>query len=254
MNARELLEGIRDADRHRGGIRCLRLLQLDDATFRELANDVERLCARQHPSVVSDPAHITNWTRPFGEVLQYSLLNASGRYDDFSDDHELTCFGKRFHEAAEYPALHRFIARFPHAVNFRINVLGRGAGLSPHEEQVFVPLRSGRAGARLRFHLPIVSNERAELTLDGDVYHLDEGTLYFVNHGCVHAAKNGGDAARIHLVWDMLFTRETFDVMFASTEPVAPTPLRVQRMGAHRALPPRVAIDDEASLAFCEPQ
>lgn len=265
MNVEETLRGILAADRHEGGIRCLRLFRLEETFFKALVEDVERVCRSNDPSNVTRPGHVTNWTRPFGDVLQYSLLNQSGRYDDFSSDHDLSCFGKRFHDAAGYPALARLIDSFPHTVNFRINVLGPGAGLSPHEEHVAMPMRSGKLGARVRFHLPIASTDGAELMLDGESYHLDKGTIYFINHGCVHSAVNHAEQPRIHLVWDMLLTTEAFDLMFGSAPAMlpleripehhaVPSPLRVERAGAHRRLPPRVMLDDESILELCEPQ
>lgn len=67
---RELMEAIRDANYHRGGLRCLRLLRMDPDFFGELQADVEHLCAAQQPSNVHDPNHVTNWTRPSGQVFQ----------------------------------------------------------------------------------------------------------------------------------------------------------------------------------------
>ena len=126
MNLADVLTGIRDGDRHRGGIRCRRLLRLEPDAFSALRDEVLAWCRDRAPSVVTRPEHVTHWTRPFGEVLQHSLLNASGRSDDYTHDHDQSCRGKRFHAAAEHPALARFIAALPHTVNVRINVLGPG--------------------------------------------------------------------------------------------------------------------------------
>jgi len=41
----------------------------------------------REPSSVGDYDHVTNWTQPFGQAVQFSLLNASGRFDDTSTDH-----------------------------------------------------------------------------------------------------------------------------------------------------------------------
>ena len=92
-------------------------------------------------SIAGDPGHVTNWTRPQGLVRQFSLLNRSGRFDDFSADHDLTCLGKSFHAADRYPALARLVKGFPHAVNFRINAMAPGARLPPHEEQLWSSAR-----------------------------------------------------------------------------------------------------------------
>jgi hypothetical protein len=261
MNAATLFEGVCAAERHAGGIRCRRLFHVAPAYFDELRAEVQGLCRRERPSDVTQPQHVTYWTRPYGEVLQFSLLNATGRYDDFSADHDLSCLGKRFHQAPEYPALARFIQAFPHTVNFRVNVLGPGAGLSPHAEHALFRTRMGTLAARLRFHLPLVTNPRAEVMLDGHVYHLESATVYFVHHGCVHSARNPGEEARIHLAWDMLLTEEAFACMFGDDTPhaplarvaeerQAPAPLRTERVGASRHLPAGISTDEVLSLGF----
>src|SRR5947209_3927483 len=109
MNGEAILVGIRDAIYHQGGIRCLQLFRADETYFGQLLAEVIRLCRTECGSRVGDPGHVTNWTRPRGEVVQFSLLNASGRYDDFSADHDLSCFGKRFHGSRTYPAVARMI-------------------------------------------------------------------------------------------------------------------------------------------------
>jgi hypothetical protein len=265
MNRAALFAGIRDGNYHAGGIRCLRLFKLDETYFSELRSEVERLCATEQPSDVRKLDHVTNWTRPRGTVLQFSLLNASGRYDDFSTDHQETCFGKWFHAAENYPTVAHLISTFPDTLNFRINVLGPNARLSAHEEHSIIRTVTGSVSMRVRFHLPVITSPRAELMLDGWVYHLQPGTIYFVNHGCVHSARNGGDQARVHLVWDMLLTREAYDCVFGD-EPCAPTllriaedrqtaaPLRTERIGAHLRLPPLVPGEEAHLLDWCEPQ
>ncbi|WP_428265317.1 aspartyl/asparaginyl beta-hydroxylase domain-containing protein [Haliangium sp.] len=263
MDIATLLDGIRAGDQHQGGIRCLRLFRLDRDYFSALRDQVVRLCDREHPSDVSRPEHITNWTRPVGQVQQFSLLAGSGRYDDFSSDHDQSCLGKRFHGAAEYPLLGAFVAAFPHAINVRINLLGPGAGLSPHEEHALFRTRAGTIGARVRLHLPVVTTPAAELVLDGEVHHLDAGTIYYINHGCVHAAFNRGDSARIHLVWDLLLTHDVYRGVFAPTARLdlplvrvdeserVPAPARVERMGAHRRLPSSLSGEHIDELGLC---
>lgn len=230
-----ILDGIRDANYHRPGIRCLRLMQAGPETAARLAAEVASLRDRQRPSLAGDPGHVTAWTGPRGQVEQFSLLNASGRCEDFSRDHDLSCFGKRFHHAARHPALAELIGSLPHLVNFRVNVLGPGASLSPHEEHSVVRARSGEVGIRARFHLPLVTRPEATLMLDGDVYHLEAGAVYLVNHGCVHAAENRAPAERIHLVWDMLLTADAAAAMFGPGR----APAGFTRLGpANRAEPP----------------
>jgi hypothetical protein len=128
VKAKELFAGLRQADyRHDGGIRCLPRLRLTPDYFARLRSDVERLCRTEQWSAVTHPGHVTHWIRPRGMVRQFSLLNTTGRYDDYSTDHNLSCLGKSFHGHAAYPVLAEFITAFPPAVNFRINVMGPGA-------------------------------------------------------------------------------------------------------------------------------
>ena len=265
MNEAEVLRNVRDGDRHRGGFRCLRLFRLDRTTFEALRADVLALTQAHLGSLVASPDHVTNWTGPFGEVRQLSLLNASGRVDDFSSDHDGSIFGKRFHHASSSPALARFVGAFPHAVNFRVGILGPRSGLSAHEEHALIRMRDGSVGARLRLHLPIVTTPEAELVLDGEVHHLEEATVHFVNHGCVHEASNGGNRPRIHLNWDVLLTRASYDLLFGTgavppgwvrvpEETWVPEPRERRPVGDYRRVPPLVSPAEAARASLCEVQ
>lgn len=232
-DALALLRGIRDANYHRGGIRCLRLLQTDPALLRALVDEVASLRAVQRPSLATEPGHVTAWTRPRGRVEQFSLLGRSERFDDFRYDHDMSCFGKRFRRPEHYPRLAAFAASLPPLVNFRVNILAPAASLAPHEEHSVVRSREGNVGVRARFHLPLVTSSAATLLLDGEVHHLVEGTVYLVNHGCVHAAENRGDADRVHLVWDMLLTAHAVGIMFGT----GPAPAGLTRLATRSVEP-----------------
>jgi hypothetical protein len=261
----DFIQGLRDGDRHHGGIRCLRLFRLEPSYFEALRGEALSLVDQETASVVGDPAHVTHWTRPRGMVRQFSLLNRSGRFEDYASDHDLSCLGKRFHAAGRYPSLARLAAAFPHAVNVRINAMAPGARLSPHEEHLLFRTRAGAVAMRLRCHLPIAAEAGAELTLDGEVHHLEPGVIHLVNQGCVHAASNGGAAERIHLVWDTLLTRAAFEILAGTTHPPLPAsriapedrlprPLRSERVGPFVALPPRVRPEEAEAVDWCEVQ
>lgn len=246
--ALDLLAGIAAAARGSHGIACLRLMRMDETGFAALQEDVLRLCGETRPSRVGDEAHVTHWTRPRGEVVQYSLLNRSGRFDDYTDDHDRSRAGKQFAHGDRYPTLAALINAFPEAVNFRINVLGTRARLSPHQEAPLFALGEGECGVCARFHLPVRTSLGAELLLDDDVLHLHSGEIYFLNHGCVHAARNLDTERRVHLVWDMPLCRAAVSRMFGD-EPLpdglsrylgeerAVPRLRHERMGAALRLP-----------------
>jgi aspartyl/asparaginyl beta-hydroxylase len=265
MTPAELLRGILDGDRHAGGIRCLRLFTVEQRLFSALVDEVTGLCGSERASDVTRPGHITNWTKPFGEVRQFSILNRTGRFDDFSADHDLSCLGKRFYQSERYPTLGQLISCFPHAVNFRVSVLGSKAGLSPHEEHALIQTKLGTVGARVRFHLPVVTNPGAQMLLDGQVHHLERATLWFVNHGCVHDAANHGDEDRIHLNWDMLLTADTYELMFGDgpapspfvripEDRRTPIPVGTRRVGVYQRIPPQLPREKAQTLSFCEVQ
>jgi hypothetical protein len=248
----EIVTGIVDADYHRGGLRALRVMRLAPARLGPLTREVEALVETEPSSDVTRPGHVTGWTAPYGRVTQYSLFNASGRTDDYSRDHDHMAARKRFAADDGYPLLRELVESLPALVNFRLNVLGAGSGLSAHEEHAVIRLPEGAAAIRARFHLPVITNARAELMLDGEVHHLEAGALCFVNNGCVHAARNAGDQARAHLVWDMLLTPASLPAMFGDGAcpvtwlqrvPHAERPLQPLRrdpVGPVRRLPPPV--------------
>jgi hypothetical protein len=226
MEADIVLEGIARGEFHRAGaLKCSELFTVNTDFFSTLHDELRTLAARNAPSEVQEKDHVTNWTKPIGRAIQFSLLNESGDFSDTSRDHQLTTQGKRFHHAAEYPTIAAFIAMFPHAVNMRLNGMAPGGGLSPHEENVAWQ-KGIRWYFRARFHLPIVTNPDAFVFLDGDLLHLEQGKVYYFNNGCVHSAVNRGETDRFHLVWDMLLTEETIDLMFGddSHPPLERTP------------------------------
>ena len=266
-DARRLLEGIRDANYHHAGITCLRLLRLDAARFAALRTETQQLCTQQAPSDVRSTRHVTNWAGPFGKVTQYSLYNATGRFDDFSSDHNASCFGKRFHHKMVFPEMDRLICALPGLINCRLNLIGPSGGLSAHEEHSVVKVLSGLVGIRARFHLPIVTNPLAEISLDGNVYYLEAGSIFFINHGCIHSAVNRGTATRIHLVWDLYLTREACDLFFGDMTDACPagsvrvpssqrcvTPVRTTDISHPRILPPPLSEPEAADLAFLRVQ
>lgn len=53
--------------------------------------------ANSQVSIKVDEGHITNWTSPFGDAVQYSLKNKSGDFNDTSIDHDLNLTDKKSH-------------------------------------------------------------------------------------------------------------------------------------------------------------
>lgn len=209
----QLVEGNYQKDSE---VQILQIFELDEAFFQAVAKDVLNLVQDQTSSVPAEPGHLTNWIKPEGLIKQYSLLNESGRCDDFSIDHNRSVRGKKFAHGTLYPHLDQFIHAFPHAVNFRISVLFGNSSFAQHQEDIcFINRITNKPALRVRFHLPIVTNEQAFMLMQGSLYRFNPGKIYFFHNGCIHSALNlHPTEVRIHLLWDMLLTEDTFTRMF----------------------------------------
>jgi len=186
------------AAHHEGGVRLQPCLAMDPAWFRAIQSECARIVAEKGSSKVTDSKHPTYWTRPYGDAVQFSLFNKSGDTSDTSADHLHELQGKTF-ALPQMTAVARLGRAFEgRLINLRLNGLAVGSGLSPHEETI----EHGEK-TRLRFHLPVFSNDVAVVLLDERKFSLREGIVYFFNNGCVHSAENHGDSPRYHLVWDV---------------------------------------------------
>lgn len=218
--------GIGRGQFHKPGARkCQRLLKVDETFHRQLVDEALQIRGSARASEVTDPEHVTNWTKPYGTALQFSLKNRTGDLQDFSADHNGRLDGKRFHHADRFPTLAAFVGSLPGAINMRLNVMGPSSGLSPHEEDVV--FRDGKGGVdyKVRFHLPLVTNDDVWMLLDGDCFRFTPPYIYYFNNGCIHASQNLGSEERMHLVWDM-WLDDAFDPMFRGDYP-SPWAMRV---------------------------
>ncbi len=216
-NSEEIIQKIVDASYHKDTeLTMLQLYELNPVFFDILSQEVLTLIRENQPSYATDPSHTSSWSKPQGVISQYSLLNVSGAFNDFSTDHNLSIKNKKFARSDRYPYLAKFISLFPHATNFRLNVLYAKSCFTQHEEDICIPNRiSGHPCLKLRFHLPILTNDDAVMLSQGDLYHFNAGTIYFFHNGCIHDGINLNESEpRVHLLWDMLLTTDTFKRMF----------------------------------------
>ncbi len=192
------------------------LYQVEPDFFSLLQQEVIDLVAHERPSYPTNQGHNSNWSSPEGEIQQFSLLNRSGIFSDISSDHDRSIIGKKFFHGSRYPHLQQFISLFPHAVNFRINQLGAKSYFTQHQEDIsFIHRLTQKPALRVRFHLPIATHPDAHMLMEGALYHFEPGTIYFFHNGCIHDGINWSETeSRIHLIWDMLLTEETFHNMF----------------------------------------
>lgn len=202
---------------HADGMRALHIGAVDPSLFGALLLDAGVLTREWLPSLVREGSHSTGWTRPVGEVKQWSLFNTHGCTDVTSDDFRYDNIPDK--RAVPLSSIEVLAKSLPDLVNMRMNLIGPSSSLSPHEESLDRPLPDGRVALRARFHLPLITTPRALMLADGDLFHFEAGQLYMFNNGCVHSAANYEDADRVHLVWDQLMTERAVDAMFGSTPP-----------------------------------
>ena len=212
-NSKEVIQKIIDANFQKNPeLTMLQLYNVDRAFFDKVANEVLTLIDENQPSYATKSGHASNWSKPQGTITQFSLLNVSGILDDYSTDHNLSTENKKFAYGNQYPHLKQFIALFPHATNFRINVLHEKSRFTQHEEDICIQSRiTGKPALKVRFHLPILTNDQAVMVMQGDLYHYNPSTIYFFHNGCIHDGVNLSETQpRVHLLWDMLLTEDTY--------------------------------------------
>jgi hypothetical protein len=218
MKYRDFVDGITEAYQHVGGIKTLRLGTFEKSWFEQLQAECSWIIENAGSSDVTAPQHVTNWTRPTGQVRQFSLFNDTGSSADTKGDYGYRGDVKK--KRLVYPelkALDRFTRLFkPSLRNLRLNGMGLKSALNAHEEE---SISATRFGPRYitRFHVPIFTNPDAFVYLDDERFHFEEGSLYFFNHGCVHAASNSGNSLRYHLVLDCFLDHGLFERLFPGT-------------------------------------
>ncbi len=192
------------------------LFKTEETFFKNLYNEVIEIVEKFNPSIVTNKKHLSNWSSPEGIITQYSLLNESGKFDDYSSDHNRSINKKIFSQEASYPNLKALIKSMPHATNFRINILYPKSCFTQHREDLcFIHKITKKPALRVRFHLPIFTNNHSKMLLNGDLYHFEAGKIYFFHNGAIHDGINQDDSLpRIHLLWDMLLTEDTYKRMF----------------------------------------
>jgi hypothetical protein len=218
------------AKRHEGGLKMWPCLEVEPSWFREIQAEVARLVERRTSSDSTRQDHPSYWSGLLGRAAQHSLYNSSGDTADYRSDGNGESRQKRFADA-ESPAVQRLVSCFAERLhNFRVNTYFGHSGVKPHEEPI---VRDDQVC--LRFHLPIFTNDRAWVMLDGERFHFEAGVVYFFNKGCVHSAENGGDEPRRHFLFDFWLDDWVYENLFAPASEKTPDP------GLRRVTPERLA-------------
>lgn len=234
VSLESLTTSILRAKRHQGGLKMWPCLAVEPAWFAEIREEVTRVVERRVPSDSTRPDHPSNWAGLVGRAAQHSLFNSSGDTSDYASDFNSQSRGKCFADSGS-PAIERLVSCFAERLhNFRINTYFPHSGVKPHEE----PIVKDNLVC-LRFHLPIFTNDRATIILDGERFHFESGIIYFFNKGCIHAAENSGDEPRRHFLFDLWLDEWVFQNMFSADSQATPNsgllridPVRTARLCA----------------------
>lgn len=209
----------------------VRLHQLKTPFLERLREEVLQYMKEQQAAEVSSKAHPIHWVLSYGRTASYSLIASSGNASDTSDLLTFDTRNKRFVQADRYPAIDQLMKLFPDTTNYRINILHeneagsqdaarfQASGFSPHRAYILHEVRDTvtgemRTALRMKFHLPIVTNPHVDMHQNDRSYTFNEGEVYFFTNGCPHSVENRGNGPRIHLIWDMLLTDDTWDRSF----------------------------------------
>lgn len=95
----------------------------------------------------------------------------------------------------------------------RLLRLGAGAEIKPHTDHEL-----GYENDNFRIHIPIITNDRIEFVLDGELLFMNPGECWYTNVNYVHSVKNNSDSDRVHLVIDYE-RNEWSDQLFFSLAP-----------------------------------
>lgn len=196
-----------------------------------IEQEARRIITKSTMSLVEQKGHVTNWTKPYGYAVQYSLYNTSGDTSDFSTDHNLTQKSNEGNADKFFidPSLSNTFRLFrifkDNVINFRLNGMGRNSGLSPHKEYNIHERRY-----RIRLHLPVITNDGAWMMLGGKKYRYRRGYIYFFNNGLVHAAGNDGEDVRYHFVWDNWLDERFFENILDLDNSKSPDPQIVDKL------------------------
>ncbi len=72
---------------------------------------------------------------------------------------------------------------------------------------VKLPVHRDYSGAsasnRIRFHVPIVTNDDVKFIVDGDIIKMSVGELWMLDTSYLHSVENNSDIERIHIVYEV---------------------------------------------------
>ncbi len=102
----------------------------------------------------------------------------------------------------EIQPLLNHIGKFYHDNGFPVRILfarlRSGGEIPEHTDSGYSLLNCHR------IHVPIITNEKAAISVGGEEKNMQVGNVYEINNGLTHAVENKGDEDRIHLIIDWM--------------------------------------------------
>ena len=83
-----------------------------------------------------------------------------------------------------------------------------GAVLHPHRD-----LTGASMNDRIRFHIPIVTNDNVEFVVNGEKIRMATGDLWCLDTSYTHSVRNDGDRTRVHLIAECAISPEVRKVL-----------------------------------------
>lgn len=104
----------------------------------------------------------------------------------------------------EAPYIGEILAEIPAPLrSVRLIALGPGVEVREHRDE-----KCGYQWGVMRLHIPVTTNQGAEVIIDQQDMHWQAGQLWFGDFNRPHYVRNTGDKSRVHLVIDVQVTPE----------------------------------------------
>jgi hypothetical protein len=122
---------------------------------------------------------------------------------DYADDRWVSLYvmdnGQKTEHYERFPAVDEVAKRFKCQINrMMFYALLPGGVLHPHRDM------TGAVGLNgLRFHIPIITNERVTFQIEGQPVVMRANELWALDTSFLHAVRNDGDEPRIHLILEV---------------------------------------------------
>lgn len=94
---------------------------------------------------------------------------------------------------------------------FRVHTLDPGASIKAHRDSGY----SFEHG-KVRLHIPIVTNDKVEILLNGEPVKMKEGECWYCNFHIVHEVHNHSEQPRVHIILDCMVNDWLTDVFNSS--------------------------------------